>query len=159
VQWVIWALARLGRSDEAEELYRLLNPIYHGQDPHKYRVEPYVMAADVYSTNPHVGRGGWTWYTGSGGWMYRLGMEGILGLRRQGDALSVDPNIPAAWTRFDITYRWGKSVFQIHVENDNGVNQGVQEVYIDGQISPDDRIPLVDDGEEHEVRIVMGDPS
>jgi cyclic beta-1,2-glucan synthetase len=156
VQWAVWALAHLGRSEEAEELFRFLNPIYHGQDPQRYRVEPYVVAADIYSTVPHIGRGGWTWYTGSAAWMYRLGLEGLLGLRRFGDKLKIDPRIPGDWPEFEITYRWGDSIYVIHIDNSAGVNRGVQEVTHDGQVVTDGQIPLIDDNREHVVQVVMG---
>jgi cyclic beta-1,2-glucan synthetase len=159
VQWTVWALAQIGRSEEAEELFRLLNPIYHGLDPDRYRVEPYVVAADIYSTPPHVGRGGWTWYTGSAAWIYRLGLEGLLGLRREGDALRMDPRIPPAWPEFEIRYRWGKSLYLINVQNPEGVSLGVKEITLDGNFVDDGLIPLIDDGEEHQVRLIMGNPA
>jgi cyclic beta-1,2-glucan synthetase len=156
VQWAVWALAQIGRGEEAEELFRLLNPIYHGLDPEKYRVEPYVVAADIYSTPPHVGRGGWTWYTGSAAWIYRLGLEGILGLTREGEALRIDPRIPPAWPGFEIRYRWGESLYCINVQNPDGITLGVKEITLDGNSIEDEIIPLIDDGEEHEVLVVMG---
>jgi cyclic beta-1,2-glucan synthetase len=155
-QWAIWALAQLGRSEEAEKLFRLLNPIYHGQDPQSYQVEPYVVAADVYN-NPHtIGRGGWTWYTGSAAWIYRLGLEGLLGLQRFGEKLKLDPRIPTHWPGFDITYHWGEATYSIHVDNSAEVERGVQEVSLDGQTFRDEWIPLTDDGREHEIQVVMG---
>lgn len=158
VQWAAWALAEQGRSEEAEEMFRLLNPVYHGQDPERYHVEPYVVAADVYSTPPHIGRGGWTWYTGSASWIYRLGLEGLLGLARCGDRLKLDPRIPKRWPGFEIIYRWGESSYHIHVDNSAGVNQGVGEIILDGHTVEDDSIPLIDNGEEHEVLVLMGEP-
>ena len=156
VQWAAWALAKIGRGEDAEELFRMLNPIYHGQDPDKYRVEPYVIAADIYSTTPHVGRGGWTWYTGSAAWIYRLGLEAILGLQREGAALRIDPRIPSRWPGFEICYRWGNSQYHIKVENLDNVTLGVKEILLDGNSLEDGLIPLVDDGKEHEVRVLMG---
>ena len=106
--WSIWALAELGDGDQAYALFRLLNPIYRADTPEKvarYKVEPYVISADVYGVAPHVGRGGWTWYTGSAGWMYRLGIEAILGLQRTGQELRLDPCIPKQWTGYTMTYR------------------------------------------------------
>jgi len=108
--WAVWAFAELGQGDRAEALFRLLNPIYHGDTPEKlerYRVEPYVVAADVYGVPPHTGRG-WTWYTGAASWMYRLGLEAILGLRRVGEALHIDPCIPRDWSGYELTYRTAK---------------------------------------------------
>lgn len=156
VQWAVWALAQIGRGEQAEELFRLLNPIYHGLDPEKYRVEPYVVAADIYSSPPHVGRGGWTWYTGSAAWIYRLGLEGILGLTREEQALRIDPRIPPNWPGFKITYRWGEGLYRIKVENPDSVTLGVKEITLDGNTIEDGLIPLVDDGKEHDVRVLMG---
>jgi cellobiose phosphorylase len=156
VQWAIWALVELGRTVEAEEMFRLLNPIYHGMNPEKYCVEPYVVAADVYTTPAHIGRGGWTWYTGSAAWIYRLGLEGILGLRRNGSVLKLDPRIPPSWSDFEIRYRWGHSLYYIYVDNSEGVAQGVQQITLDGQLLSNGVIPLVEDGERHDVRVKMG---
>lgn len=157
--WAAWAFAEMGDGDRAEELFRLLNPIYHADTPAqvaRYRVEPYVMAADVYSMPPHVGRGGWTWYTGSAGWMYRLGLEAILGVRRVGRALRIEPCIPKRWSGYEVTYRDGATVYHICVENPDGVNRGVRQVTLDGKVLPDAEIPLAGDGQRHEVRVVMG---
>ena len=157
--WAVWAFAELGQGDRAEELFRLLNPIYHSDTQEKverYRVEPYVVAADVYSVPPHVGRGGWTWYTGSSGWLYRLGLEAILGLHRVGaDVLRVDPCIPESWPGFKLTYRYGGTTYEIAVENPDGVNRGVKQVELNGDVLPGHEIPLVDDGKQHTVRVLM----
>jgi cyclic beta-1,2-glucan synthetase len=118
--WVIMAQAKLGDGEKAAELFGLLNPINHAATPDaadRYKVEPYVVAADVYSVAPHVGRGGWTWYTGSAGWMYRAGIEAILGLRKEGDELTLRPCIPAHWPGFTIDVRHGQSRFSISVLN------------------------------------------
>ncbi len=157
--WAVWAYAKLGQGDRAGELFRLLNPIYHSDTAEKaerYRVEPYVVAADVYSTEQHLGRGGWTWYTGSSGWMYRLGLEAILGLQKEGDVLRIDPCIPRDWPGYVITYRHGESLYRIQVENPEGVNRGVERVTLDGADRTTKEIPLIDDGEEHQARVVMG---
>lgn len=157
--WVAWAFAELGQGDRAEALFRLLNPIYHGLDAagvSRYRVEPYVVAADVYSVPPHVGRGGWTWYTGSAAWMYRLGLEAILGLRREGDVLRLVPCIPTHWRGYAVTYRYGKTLYRIEVANPAGVCRGVQRVVVDGQEQTTPEIRLHDDGLRHEVQIVLG---
>jgi cyclic beta-1,2-glucan synthetase len=161
--WTVWAFAELGQGDRAEELFRVLNPIYHSDTPEKaarYRVEPYVIVADVYSVPPHVGRGGWTWYTGSSGWMYRLGTEAILGLHKVGmdedhQVLRVDPCIPRHWPGYELIYRYGEAVYRIAVENPDGVNRGVKQVVLDGEVLPGDEIPLVDDGQEHTVHVLM----
>jgi cyclic beta-1,2-glucan synthetase len=157
--WTAWAFAKLGQGDRATQLFRLLNPINHADTPEKtgrYKVEPYVIAADVYGAPPHTGRGGWTWYTGSGGWMYRLGIEAILGITRQGSALHIDPCIPNQWPGFKVEYRFGGSLYKINVENPDGVNRGVREIRLDGNLLPEGFIPLVDDGQTHEVQILMG---
>ncbi|MEA3397134.1 MAG: hypothetical protein U9R05_06695, partial [Chloroflexota bacterium] len=157
--WAVWAFAELGQGDRAGALFRLLNPICHGDTREKvlrYRVEPYVAAADVYSVEPHVGRGGWTWYTGSAGWMYRLGLEAILGLRRVGKALQINPCIPKNWPGYELTYRDEETVYQIRVENPDGVNRGVKQVTLDGETLPGEEIPLLDDGRQHAVRVLMG---
>ncbi len=108
--WAVLAFAKLGEGDRAAALFALLNPINHARTPadtSRYKVEPYVVAADVYSVPPHVGRGGWTWYTGSAAWMYRAGVEGILGIRREGASILVDPCIPAAWPGFEASDQTG----------------------------------------------------
>ena len=118
--WAILAHARLGDGDAAVALFDLVNPVRHAADADgvaRYQVEPFVVAADVYSVAPHVGRGGWTWYTGSAAWMYRAGVEGILGLRREGDALVVDPCLPAAWPGFEATVTIGSSRYEVEVRN------------------------------------------
>ncbi|HEY7771651.1 MAG TPA: glucoamylase family protein, partial [Marinagarivorans sp.] len=104
--WAILAFAKLGEGDKACELFNLLNPINHSLNPkctRRYKVEPYVVAADVYSVSPHVGRGGWTWYTGAAGWLYQAGIEGILGIRRQGENIVIAPTLPIQWPGFDAT--------------------------------------------------------
>ncbi|MEJ2208094.1 MAG: hypothetical protein P8129_03555, partial [Anaerolineae bacterium] len=149
--WAVWAWTELGDGDRAGALYRMLNPIRHADSAGKvrrYRVEPYVVAADVYSVAPDVGRGGWTWYTGSGGWAYRLGLEAILGITRLGDRLRVEPCIPADWSGFEVDYGYGEAVYHVSVENPEGVNRGVAEVRLDGKIRSGDGIPLADDGGE-----------
>ena len=115
-----------------------------------------MVAADVYSVPPHTGRGGWTWYTGSAGWMYRLGIEAILGLRREGAALRIDPRIPRAWPHFQVSYRYGQSVYHIRVENPDGVQCGVKTVVLDGQTLDANVIPLHDDGAAHQVEVRLG---
>ena len=157
--WAVWAFAELGDGDRAEELFRLLNPIYRtdtSANAERYRVEPYVVAADVYSEEPHVGRGGWTWYTGSAGWMYRLGVECILGLRRVGDGLRIRPCIPRAWPGYTMTYRYKGTRYRIQVENPDGVTHGVNQVLLDDALLDGYVIPLHDDGKDHSVRVSIG---
>ena len=157
--WTAWAFAMLGQGDRAEGLFRLLNPVYHADTPEKaarYMVEPFGIAADIYSEPPHTGTGGWTGYTGSAAWMYRLGIEAILGFTRQGDTLKVDPCIPGNWPGFQLTYRFGRTPYRVRVENPEGVNRGIRQIMLNGLSLPDNRIPLTDDGRQHEVRVIMG---
>ena len=158
--WNVVALAMLGEGDTAVELFDSLNPIHHSAsraDIHRYKVEPYAVAADVYSQPPHVGRGGWTWYTGSAAWLYRAGIEWILGFRKRGSYLHIDPCIPGTWEGFRITYRHGKTVYRATVENPNRVCRGVSTVVLDGkELGDGGRVPLHDDGGDHEIRIVLG---
>jgi cyclic beta-1,2-glucan glucanotransferase len=159
--WVAWAFAALGQGDLAVELFQLLNPIFHANSPEKvarYQVEPYVVAADIYSVPPHNGYGGWTWYTGSSGWMYRLGIEAILGVCRVGDVLQVNPCIPRHWASFELTYKVGPSCYHISVDNPHGVSEGVREVILDGEALPGKAIPLSKADTNHMVRILMGEP-
>src|SRR5207253_2789950 len=117
---------------------------------HKYKVEPYVSVADVYAVPPHTGRGGWTWYTGSAGWMYRAALENILGFKLEGDHLRIDPCVPRFWREFEITYRRGKTTYQIKVENPHSINRGVEMVELDGVAQTSDEVNLADDGKVHE---------
>ena len=159
--WSVIAFAALGDGDKAGELYSILNPINHASTRagvHRYKVEPYVMAADVYSEPPHVGRGGWTWYTGSAGWMYQAGIEWILGLRVRGATLLLDPCIPRAWPGYEIDFRYRSARYEIVVENPHGSSRGVASSELDGQALPGGvaAIPLVDDGATHRVRVILG---
>ena len=133
--WTVMAFAALGEGDRAASLLSMLNPINHSRtrsEAQRYKVEPYVVAADIYSHPPHVGRGGWTWYTGAAGWIYRAGLESLLGLRRRGEALVLDPCIPRHWPGFKLVYRYGDARYEIEVENPDGVCQGVAEAILDG---------------------------
>jgi cyclic beta-1,2-glucan synthetase len=157
--WSAWAFAELGQGERVVELFRMLNPISHADTPEKvarYKVEPYVIVADIYSQTSHTGMGGWTWYTGSSGWMYRLGIEAILGISRVGNALEINPCIPKDWPGFKVDYRFGTTHYKISVENPQGVNRGIRQTQLDGNPLPGSPIPLVDDGQPHEVRVVMG---
>jgi cyclic beta-1,2-glucan synthetase len=158
--WTVMAFAHLGSGDEAVELFHMLNPINHARTPggvERYQVEPYVVAADVYTHPAHIGRGGWTWYTGSASWMYRLGLESILGLRRRGRCFAVAPCVPGSWDRFVVRWRHGQSLYEITVENPGRRNRGVAEAALDGVPVDARRIPLVDDGAVHRLRVVMGE--
>jgi cyclic beta-1,2-glucan synthetase len=159
--WSVIAFAALGDGDKAGEIFSLLNPIHHASSRagvYRYKVEPYVVAADVYAEPPHVGRGGWTWYTGSGGWMYRAGMEWILGFRLRDTRLYLDPCIPRAWRSFEIAFRYHSARYEIVVENPHEVMRGISSVELDGVplargAGP---IQLADDGATHRVRVVLG---
>ena len=157
--WVAWAFTLLGENDRAGELFRLLNPIQHSSSPEQaqhYRVEPYVIAADIYGVRPYSGRGGWTWYTGSAAWMYRLGLEAILGIHREGKALRLAPRIPADWANYKVCYRFGSAVYHIQVENPrHSTGTAIRQLTLDDQTCPDGRVPLCDDGKEHTVRLEM----
>ncbi len=157
--WVAWAFAKQGRGDIAESLFRLLNPIYHSDSSRKrdiYRVEPYAVAADVYSAAEHKGQGGWTWYTGAAGWLYRLGIEAILGITTLGNNLIINPCIPASWTGFGAVLKRGDITFRITVTNPEGVSSGVASVTLDGNQVESGLIPLNTEGPEHLVTVVMG---
>jgi cyclic beta-1,2-glucan synthetase len=151
----------LGNGDRAAELFAILNPIRRTStrtDVHRYKVEPYVACADVYAQPPHVGRGGWTWYTGSAAWMYRVVLEGLLGLKMEGEILLLNPCIPRGWPGFEITFRHGKTIYEIVVENRNGAGRGITRVTLDGvdMESKTVRLALKYDGATHHLRVVLG---
>ncbi len=159
VLWVAWAYILQGNGDRAYELLRLLNPLEHARSPDevaRYQVEPYVIAADVYSHPEHVGRGGWTWYTGSAGWFYRIALEGLLGFQLRGDHFKIEPCLPRSWSSYQLRYRDGETRYEIEVENPAGVTRGVRAVYLDEVEQKDGRIARVKDGKLHRVRVVMG---
>ncbi len=160
--WSVLAFAMLGDGDRAAELFSIMNPIHHGSSQaaiHRYRVEPYVICGDLYSAQSQVGRGGWTWYSGSAGWMYRVALEGILGFLLQGTNLKINPCIPRAWPGFTMTFRYRTATYEIAVENPNGVSRGVALTELDGQVLPGETTglaPLTDDGQTHRLRVVLG---
>jgi len=154
--WAVLATALQGDGDRAYELYQMINPITHARNADeidRYKVEPYVVAADVYTAEAHRGRGGWTWYTGSAGWMYRVALEAILGFTKQGDTLRMDPRVPAEWEKFSITYRYGASTYEIDVARDRD-GKGAA-VSVDGAVAKDGVIQLSDDGATHSVRVSL----
>lgn len=137
-----------------------MNPVNHTQTRagvHKYKTEPYVIAADVYSAGQHTGRGGWTWYTGAAGWMYRAALEYLLGFKKRGSHLFIEPCIPRSWREFEIKYRYGTTVYHIVVENPHGACRGIGQVEVDGEALASESIPLVDDGRKHRVRVQLGE--
>lgn len=158
--WAAMAFAALSDSKRAWELLAMINPVNHSRSPEEaavYKVEPYVMAADIYSMAPHTARGGWTWYTGSAGWMYRLIVESLLGIRLNVDKLRFAPCLPADWTDFKVHYRYRETVYHITVIQsvDNGPEQAV---LVDGVRQADSAIPLVDDRREHLVEVRVAYP-
>jgi len=159
--WSVMAFTALGEGDKAAALFWMLNPINHTRtrtDVHRYRVEPYVVAADVYSAEGRSGRGGWTWYSGSAGWMQRAGLEHILGLRLRGDHLELDPCIPKSWPQFEINLRHKSSHYRIVVENPASVSRGIARASLDGAPLPCTplQVALMDDGLSHQVEVMLG---
>ncbi|WP_090254322.1 GH36-type glycosyl hydrolase domain-containing protein [Ectothiorhodospira marina] len=165
--WTTMAFARMGDRRRAWECYALLNPVNHGDTPEavaRYKVEPYVMSADVYGAPPHTGRGGWTWYTGAAGWMYRLTLETLLGLQLRVDHLRIAPCIPGHWDAYTVHYRYRETLYHIKVSNAAGESQRVIRVTLDGGVVEDvaafeagwGRIPLLDDGGTHHVEVDLG---
>ncbi len=160
--WSVMAFAALGEGDKAAGLFALLNPINHAStraDVYRYKTEPYAIAADVYARPPHMGRGGWSWYTGSAGWMQRAGVESILGLRLEGATLHIAPCIPTSWPGFEAVLRYRSARYHITVENPGGVRHGVGAVWLDGIMPPQGQTGLImqDDGRTHEVLVRLRD--
>ena len=154
------AFAALGDRRRAWDLLAMINPVNHARSPEEtaiYRVEPYVVAADVYACPPHVGRGGWTWYTGSAGWMYRLIVESLLGLKLEVDRLRFAPCLPANWAGFKVHYRYRETVYHIAILQVIG-EKGATSVTLDGVERHGDDIPLVDDRQEHSVEVRIPAP-
>ena len=158
--WTVMAFAAMGDSRRAWELFSLINPVTHGDTAAKaatYRGEPYVVAADIYAVAPHIGRGGWTWYTGSAGWMYRLITESLLGLILEVDRLRFAPCLPQAWSTFKIHYRYRETFYHITVDNRGGST--IERVTVDGGDQPDRSVPLIDDRNDHQVVVEVGPQS
>jgi cyclic beta-1,2-glucan synthetase len=158
--WTLIAFAAMGEGEKAGELFRMLNPINRSNSRagvQRYKVEPYVVAGDIYAEAPHVGRGGWTWYTGSAGWLHRAGLEWILGFRVRGMSLSIDPCIPRNWPGYSMVFHYHSSLYNIQVENPSRVARGVALTELDGKLMAGAaNIPLTDDGIAHVIRIVLG---
>ena len=152
VIWSIIAWCKLEQGDKAFELFHMLNPITHtrtDQEVRQYVGEPYVMAADIYTSGPHYGHAGWTWYTGASGWMYQSGIEWILGLRKRNNRLFVNPCIPSDWSTFKVTYRYGSTAYLLTFNRNSG--------HIEGSLKagPESYIELIDDGEEHSILVSL----
>jgi cyclic beta-1,2-glucan synthetase len=159
--WSIQAFAKLGDGEKAAELISLLNPINHSLTwaaAQRYKVEPYVVCADVYSAPPHMGRGGWSWYTGSSGWMYRAGLESILGFIVGGNTLRLNPCVPKAWRDFEIAFHHHTTRYVVSVDNHAGVCRGIARLELDGKALPQGStdITLLDDGAIHQVQVILG---
>ncbi len=161
--WTSMAFAMLGDTERAWEMFAMLNPIQHGSTPgqiERYKVEPYVMCADIYAAAPHTGRGGWTWYTGAAGWMYRLSIETLLGLQLDVDHLCIAPCIPDHWDSYKIHYRFRETVYHINIRRAADNSNRVSRLLVDGIDVHDNgtagRIPLTDDHQEHVVEVVLG---
>ena len=156
--WVIIAESMLGFGDKATEFFRMINPIEHSKtkdSANKYKVEPYVIAADIYGQGSLAGRGGWTWYTGSSSWMYEAGIKYILGLNIVRDFLRVKPCIPKEWKEYSIKYRYGNSIYNITVKNENGKNTGVEKFILNGEEIPDKQVKLNKMGGIYHIDIIM----
>jgi cellobiose phosphorylase len=157
--WTAMAFALMGDTDRAWDLFTLLNPVNHGATPGQiatYKVEPYVMAADVYAVAPHMGRGGWTWYTGSAGWMYRLLLETLLGVNLEGDQLRLTPSLPRTWNTFTLHYRYRQTLYHIRITRTPGVPPGGRQLSLDGRAIAGNLLPLLDDHLDHSVEMQVG---
>jgi cyclic beta-1,2-glucan synthetase len=157
--WAVLAVALQGDGDKALHLYQMLNPLTHTKtrdEVARYKVEPYVVAADVYTAAGHLGRGGWTWYTGSASWMYRVGLEAIMGFDKVGSTLRIDPCVPRTWTTAEINYTYKSARYRIEIQNAAGVCRGVRRVTLDGKTLAEGVVALADDGGEHVVVVEMG---
>lgn len=156
--WVSMAYAKLGDGNKAFETFNMINPIYHSQnqiETGQYKTEPYVVAGDVYAGEPHEGRGGWSWYTGSASWYYRAGLESILGFTLRGKKLLIAPCIPKDWKDYDINYKYGKAMYHIHVKNPYSLNTGKIVIELDGGSQESAELDLVDDDKLHQVIVTM----
>jgi cyclic beta-1,2-glucan synthetase len=158
--WLVQALTLQGQGTQAAEVFDLLNPILSATAARiaNYRVEPYVVAADVYSVPPHTGRGGWTWYTGSASWMYRAAVESMLGLRFQGNKLVLAPCISSKWQSYRVRFRCGTTNWSLQVSNPDGVEYGIKHVRVDDQQIDRCDVELSDDGADHVIEVVLGRP-
>jgi cellobiose phosphorylase len=153
--WVAMAFSKLGDNKRAWDIFGMINPVNHARSPEEvasYKVEPYVVAADVYALSPHIGRGGWTWYTGSAGWMYRLIIESLLGLRLETDKLYFEPCIPSDWDSYKINYRYRETMYRITITQVHATI-GKLKIIVDGNEYQSNHIQLVDDHHEHHAEV------
>jgi cellobiose phosphorylase len=156
--WVAMAFSKLGDTKKAWEIFTMINPVNHAKTPEevaRYKVEPYVIAADVYALSPHIGRGGWTWYTGSAGWMYRLITESLLGLRLETDKLYIDPHIPSDWVSFKMFYRYRETIYRITITTQSTIGSKELTIMINGTESQEKYIHLIDDRQDHLVEVML----
>lgn len=156
--WAIMAFTKLGFGDKATKYYTMINPIEHSKTKDaakKYKVEPYVIPADIYEAKGLEGRGGWTWYTGSSSWFNKIGLENILGFNIEKGILKINPCIPSKWKEYSIRYRFGNSVYNIKVKNPNGKNTGVKKCSLNGKILENKEIKLLDNGNINEIEVIM----
>lgn len=156
--WAIIAWAMLGFGDKAAEYFKIINPIEHTKTKeavNRYKVEPYVIAADVYGVGNLIGRGGWTWYTGSSSWMYKAGIEYILGLKIKNEILSIKPAIPNDWKEYSIRYEYKSSVYNIKVKNPNGKSTEVEKFIVNGIEIEEKQVKLIDNGKINEIEVIM----
>ncbi len=157
--WAIIAESMLGNGNKSNELYKMINPIEHARTKEaasKYKVEPYVISADIYGAGNLIGRGGWTWYTGSSSWFYKTGIEYILGLKIEKGILSLNPCIPKEWEEYQIRYKFGRSIYNIKLKNPNGKNKGVKTFKVNGNEIEEKKIKLEDDGKVYEIEVELG---
>jgi len=160
--WLVQAVALQGRGEDAFRLFQFLNPLTHAlckDDVARYKGEPYAVPGDVFGRPPHEGRAGWTWYTGAAGWLYQAGLESILGLRRRGDRLAVEPCIPPSWGGFEVDYRFGSTTYEIRVDDPGRLGRGRAVVAVDGEPQESPEITLVDDGRRRRVEVVLSPPA
>lgn len=156
--WAIIAETILGFGDKSVELYKMINPIEHTKTKelaNKYKVEPYVISADIYGANNLAGSGGWTWYTGSSSWYYICAVQNILGLKIENETLSINPCISSEWQEYEIRYKFGESIYNIKVQNPNRKCTGVEKFLLNGVEIPEKKIRILNNGKVNEIQIIM----
>ncbi|MGZ3773900.1 MAG: GH36-type glycosyl hydrolase domain-containing protein [Pseudobdellovibrionaceae bacterium] len=156
--WVVMAFAELGDGNKALELLNMLNPIYLSKNragTQKYKIEPYVVAADIYAVEPHGGRGGWSWYTGSASWFYRVGLESVLGLIKEGDVIKFNPCIPHSWQSFEVTYKFKTTTYKFTVQNPHRICRGRIVMSRENETVLFNEIHLKDDGQIHKIKVLL----